>query len=153
MGTTENISRLMSKDLVELSNIYKLSQIHYNLFLHPNILEYGKIFIFLIIAFGLAFILFILSYFISDQKPDLEKISAYECGFNPFNDARQPFDIRFYIVAILFIIFDLEIVFLYPWAVNFQYMSISENGLINLFIFILIIGLIYEWNKKALEWE
>nr|AHA41630.1 NADH dehydrogenase subunit 3 [Colponema vietnamica]ATY40850.1 NADH dehydrogenase subunit 3 [Colponema vietnamica] len=131
----------------------KLSQVYSNLLVNPNLLEYNKIFIFVIISFGLAFILFGLSYLISDQRPDLEKFSAYECGFNPFNDARQPFDIRFYIVAILFIIFDLEIVFLYPWAVNFKNFSYSEQLIVNFFILILVIGLVYEWNKKALEWE
>ena len=109
------------------------------------------------IFMGLAIILaggFMLSAFIvGTQKPDIEKLTAYECGFDAFDDARKPFDVRFYLVAILFIIFDLEIAFLFPWAV-----ALSEIGLFGfwsmmVFLGILTIGFIYEWKKGALEWD
>ena len=87
------------------------------------------------------------------QKPDPEKLSAYECGFNAFDDARMKFDIRFYLVAILFIIFDLEVAFLFPWAVGFK--DISDVGFWSMMVFlgVLTIGFAYEWKKGALEWE
>jgi len=115
--------------------------------------EYIIILVFLTIAFILAIILFLLSYLIVFQKSDQEKVSAYECGFNPFEDARITFDIRFYLVAILFLIFDLEISFLFPWAIILN--DISRFGFIIMMIFLIIltIGFIYEWFKGALEWE
>ncbi len=87
------------------------------------------------------------------QQLDLEKLSSYECGFDPFEEARQKFDVKFYLVAILFLVFDLEISFLFPWAISF--FSLSEFALkpMFIFLFVLTIGFVYEWNKGALEWE
>ena len=100
-----------------------------------------------------SFILFLLSFFLVYQKMEVEKFSSYECGFNPFGDARSKFEVKFYLVGILFIIFDLEIAFLFPWAV-----AIREVGLIGfismaLFLVILTVGFIYEWKKGALDWD
>jgi NADH-quinone oxidoreductase subunit A len=115
--------------------------------------EYLPILIFLVIAIGISLIIVIASYVIAKQKPDSEKMSAYECGFEAFDDARSRFDVRFYLVAILFIIFDLEVAFLFPWAVAFG--DIGVYGFVSMVIFlaVLTIGFIYEWRKGALEWE
>lgn len=115
--------------------------------------QYLIILLFLIISLFLSFILFFLSYFLIPQKEDQEKVSAYECGFNPFDDARATFDIRFYLVAILFLIFDLEISFLFPWSLVLG--SLTFLGFLTMVFFLLIltIGFIYEWYKGALEWE
>ena len=96
---------------------------------------------------------FILSFVLASQSYDSEKLSAYECGFQPFEDSRNKFDIKFYLVAILFIIFDLEIAFLFPWAISLG--NIGGLGFISMmiFLFILTIGFIYEWKKGALDWE
>ena len=115
--------------------------------------DYLSIIIFLFIALGLSCAFVVVNYILSPKKPDPEKLSAYECGFEPFNDSRMEFDVRFYLVAILFIIFDLEIAFLFPWAI-----SLGEIGLVGFwsmmfFLGILTIGFIYEWKKGALEWE
>nr|YP_011017740.1 NADH dehydrogenase subunit 3 [Heterosiphonia pulchra]WQF69563.1 NADH dehydrogenase subunit 3 [Heterosiphonia pulchra] len=115
--------------------------------------EYSIIFIFLIVSFLLASVIFLLSYIIVFQKSDQEKISAYECGFNPFEDARITFDIRFYLVAILFLIFDLEISFLFPWSIVLNEISIFGFITMIIFLIILTVGFIYEWFKGALEWE
>ena len=115
--------------------------------------NYFPIFIFLIIALIIGAVPMILGMFVSPYKPDKEKLSSYECGFEPFQNARLKFDIRFYLVAILFIIFDLEIAFLFPWAVVIR--QLNYSGIISMIIFLLIltIGFIYEWKKGALEWE
>ena len=115
--------------------------------------DYLPIMLFLFIALGLSFGFIMLNYIFSPQNPDPEKLSAYECGFEPFNDSRMEFDVRFYLVAILFIIFDLEIAFLFPWAISLG--SIGLYGYISMliFLFILTIGFIYEWKKGALDWE
>nr|WCH57691.1 NADH dehydrogenase subunit 3 [Hypnea cryptica] len=115
--------------------------------------EYTFILIFLIASTLLSFIIFILSYLLTPQKADQEKISAYECGFNPFDDARATFDIRFYLVAILFLIFDLEISFLFPWSLVLK--NIGSFGFWSMIIFLIILtlGFVYEWYKGALEWE
>lgn len=109
------------------------------------------VFIGLSLIIGLALLIspFLLAY----KKPDTEKLSAYECGFNPFDDARMKFDVRFYLVAILFIIFDLEVAFLFPWAVSFS--DAGTFGFITMSIFLaeLTIGFIYAWKKGALEWD
>jgi NADH-quinone oxidoreductase subunit A len=115
--------------------------------------EYLPILIFLGIAIGLAGAMIIASYIVARQRPDSEKSSAYESGFEAFDDARSRFDVRFYLVSLLFIIFDLEVAFLFPWAV-----SLSDTGLFAfwsmvVFLGILTIGFIYEWKKGALEWE
>ena len=115
--------------------------------------EYLPILIFIGIAVGMAIAALAASYILARQRPNAEKISAYECGFDAFDDARGQFDVRFYLVAILFIIFDLEIAFLFPWAI-----SLSDIGLFGFwsmmgFLGILTIGFIYEWKKGALDWE
>jgi NADH-quinone oxidoreductase subunit A len=86
-------------------------------------------------------------------KPDPEKLSSYECGFEPFEDARRKFDVRFYLVAILFIIFDLEVAFLFPWAIALRDIGVFGWGSMMVFLGVLTVGFIYEWNKGALEWE
>ncbi len=115
--------------------------------------EYSLILIFLAIATLLSSIIFILSYFFVPQRADQEKISAYECGFNPFDDARATFDVRFYLVAILFLIFDLEVSFLFPWSLILGKISSFGFWIMILFLIILTIGFLYEWFKGALEWE
>ncbi len=109
------------------------------------------IFIGLSLVIGLA--LLVAPFVVAYQKPDPEKLSAYECGFNAFDDARMKFDVRFYLVAILFIIFDLEVAFLFPWAVAFK--DIGWFGFTSMMIFlgVLTVGFIYEWRKGALEWD
>ena len=117
------------------------------------LVNYYPILIFLLIAGVVASVMVGGSRLIAPSNPYPEKLSAYECGFEPFDDARRRFDVRFYLVAILFIIFDLEVAFLFPWAV-----SLSEIGLFGffsmlVFLAVLTVGFIYEWNKGALEWE
>jgi NADH-quinone oxidoreductase subunit A len=114
---------------------------------------YLPILVFLLLAAGLAGACIVGSLLVAPRLPDKEKLSAYECGFEPFDDARRKFDIRFYLVAILFIIFDLEVAFLFPWAI-----SLNETGVLGLlsmlmFLGVLTIGFVYEWRKGALEWQ
>jgi NADH-quinone oxidoreductase subunit A len=116
-------------------------------------IEYAPILIFIIISTLLSSIIFGLSYVVASQNPDYEKLSAYECGFDPFDDSRGKFDIRFYLVCILFIIFDLEISFLFPWALTLNKITLFGFWSMVLFLIILTIGFIYEWKKGALEWE
>ncbi len=115
--------------------------------------EYLPILIFLGIAIAMSVVMVAASYIVARQRPDSEKDSAYECGFEAFDDARGKFDVRFYLVAILFIIFDLEVAFLFPWAVALS--EIGEFGFWSMVVFlgILTIGFVYEWRKGALEWE
>ena len=115
--------------------------------------DYFPIALFLFIALILSIGFIVLNFLFSPKKPDPEKLSAYECGFEPFNDSRMEFDVRFYLVAILFIIFDLEIAFLFPWAISLG--QIGFLGFISMMIFlgILTVGFIYEWKKGALDWE
>ena len=115
--------------------------------------NYLTIIIFLAIALILSLGFLILNFAFSPKNPDPEKLSAYECGFEPFNDSRMEFDIRFYLVAILFIIFDLEIAFLFPWAITLGNIGIFGFFSMMLFLFILTVGFIYEWRKGALDWE
>ena len=115
--------------------------------------NYLTIIIFLAIALILSLGFLILNLAFSPKNPDPEKLSAYECGFEPFNDSRMEFDIRFYLVAILFIIFDLEIAFLFPWAITLGNIGLFGFFSMMLFLFILTIGFIYEWKKGALDWE
>ena len=117
------------------------------------LIQYLPILIFLGIAIGLASVIVLASLIIARQKPDSEKLSAYECGFEPFEDARIKFDVRFYLVAILFIIFDLEVAFLFPWAVSLGDIGIFGFWSMVVFLGILTIGFVYEWKKGALEWE
>lgn len=115
--------------------------------------NYLPILIFLGIAAGIGVILLILGFLLGSGDKDQEKLSAYECGFEPFEDSRIKFDVRYYLVAILFIIFDLEIAFLFPWAVSLD--LIGGFGLVAMAIFlaVLVVGFIYEWKKGALEWD
>jgi NADH-quinone oxidoreductase subunit A len=117
------------------------------------LLEYLPILIFLIIAGGLALVILVASLVLARQNPDSEKLSPYECGFEAFADARAKFDVRFYLVAILFIIFDLEVAFLFPWAVSLAHIGLFGFLSMIVFLAVLTIGFIYEWRKGALEWE
>src|SRR6185312_15938576 len=114
--------------------------------------EYLPILIFIVVAAGLSGIMVIASLVLARQNPDPEKLSPYECGFEAFDDARRQFDVRFYLVSILFIIFDLEVAFLFPWAVVLG--DIGWFGFLSMmgFLAVLTIGFIYEWNKGAVEW-
>lgn len=114
---------------------------------------YLPILIFMIIGLGIGVVPLLMGYLIGPRRPDPAKDAPYECGFEAFEDARMPFDVRYYLVAILFIIFDLEIAFLFPWAVSLS--SIGTAGVVamGLFLAILIVGFAYEWRKGALEWE
>ena len=117
------------------------------------LLEYLPILIFLAIAIVMAIAIVAASYILGPQKPDVEKVSAYECGFEAFDDARSKFDVRFYLVAILFIIFDLEVAFLFPWAISLGDIGMLGFWSMMIFLGILTVGFIYEWKKGALEWE
>jgi NADH-quinone oxidoreductase subunit A len=117
------------------------------------LLEYLPILFFLAIAIGLSLVIVAASYLVAKQRPDSEKASSYECGFEAFDDARSKFDVRFYLVAILFIIFDLEVAFLFPWAVALGDIGVFGFWSMVVFLAILTIGFIYEWKKGALEWE
>ena len=115
--------------------------------------NYLTIIIFLAIALMLSLGFLILNFAFSPKNPDPEKLSAYECGFEPFQDSRMEFDVRFYLVAILFIIFDLEIAFLFPWAISLGNIGLLGFISMMIFLFILTVGFIYEWKKGALDWE
>ncbi len=115
--------------------------------------EYMPILILLAVAVGLGIVLILAAAIIAVRNPDPEKVSTYECGFNAFDDSRMKFDVRFYLVSILFIIFDLEIAFLFPWAVAFGEMSMVAFWSMMVFLAVLTIGFAYEWKKGALEWE
>jgi len=117
------------------------------------LLEYLPILIFMAIAVGLSLVMAIGSMLIARQRPDAEKLSAYECGFEAFEDARIKFDVRFYLVAILFIIFDLEVAFLFPWAISLGQIGVFGFWSMMVFLGVLTVGFIYEWRKGALEWE
>ena len=117
------------------------------------LMEYLPILIFLGVAIGLGLVLILAAAVVAYRAPDPEKLSAYECGFNAFDDARMKFDVRFYLVSILFIIFDLEIAFLFPWAVAFGDISMTAFWSMVIFLFVLTVGFAYEWKKGALEWE
>ncbi len=115
--------------------------------------EYIPVLIFLAIAAGIGVVLLALGFLIGRGGKDAEKLSPYECGFEAFDDSRMKFDVRYYLVAILFIIFDLEIAFLFPWAVSLD--AVGTFGLVAMAIFlaVLVVGFIYEWKKGALEWD
>ena len=117
------------------------------------LLDYLPILIFLGIAVGMTIMILVASFLVARQRPDTEKLSPYECGFEPFEDTRGRFDVRFYLVAILFIIFDLEVAFLFPWAVSLGNIGMFGFWSMMFFLAILTIGFIYEWRKGALEWE
>jgi NADH-quinone oxidoreductase subunit A len=115
--------------------------------------EYFPILVFLAIAGGVAMAMIAASFLLARQRPDSEKLSPYECGFAPFEDARVRFDVRYYLVAILFIIFDLEVAFLFPWAVSLGDIGVFGFWSMVVFLGVLTVGFAYEWKKGALEWE
>ena len=115
--------------------------------------NYFSIILFLLIALVASFAFIFVNFLFSPKNPDPEKLSAYECGFEPFQDSRMEFDVRFYLVAILFIIFDLEIAFLFPWAISLGNIGILGFCSMMIFLFILTVGFVYEWKKGALDWE
>lgn len=115
--------------------------------------NYLPLILFLIISTILGLLMVGAGYFLGSHRPNDEKLSPYECGFEPFEDARMKFDVRYYLVAILFIVFDLEIAFLFPWAIVLRDLSTLGYITMCIFIAILVVGFIYEWKKGALEWE
>ena len=115
--------------------------------------DYLSIIIFLFVSLGLSIGFIILNFLLSPKKPDSEKLSAYECGFEAFGDSRMEFDVRFYLVAILFIIFDLEIAFLFPWAITLNNTGLFGFCSMMVFLSVLTVGFVYEWKKGALDWE
>ena len=115
--------------------------------------SYLPLVVFVGVAGVIGLALLIAPFLVAFQQPDPEKLSAYECGFNAFDDARMKFDVRFYLVAILFIIFDLEVAFLFPWAVALGDIGLFGFWSMMLFLAVLTVGFIYEWRKGALEWE
>jgi NADH-quinone oxidoreductase subunit A len=117
------------------------------------LLDYLPLVIFIAVAAGISLALLIVPFIVAYKQPDPEKLSAYECGFNAFDDARMKFDVRFYLVAILFIIFDLEVTFLFPWAVAFGDLGVYGFWSMMVFLGVLTVGFIYEWRKGALEWD
>ncbi|WP_045389793.1 NADH-quinone oxidoreductase subunit A [Falsirhodobacter sp. alg1] len=114
--------------------------------------DYFPLIVFLVITVALGLVLVLAAVILAVRNPDPEKVSAYECGFNAFDDARMKFDVRFYLVSILFIIFDLEVAFLFPWAVALGGISMVAFWSMLAFLAVLTIGFIYEWKKGALEW-
>ena len=117
------------------------------------LMDYLPVVIFIGVALVIGLALLVSPFIVAYQNPDPEKLSAYECGFPAFDDARMTFDVRFYLVAILFIIFDLEVAFLFPWAVTFG--SLGDLGFWSMMMFlgVLTVGFVYEWRKGALEWD
>ena len=115
--------------------------------------DYLPIILFLIIALGLSGAFIAINFILYPKHPDPEKLSAYECGFEAFGDSRMQFDVRFYLVAILFIIFDLEVAFLFPWAISLGNIGALGFWSMMIFLIILTIGFVYEWKKGALDWE
>jgi NADH-quinone oxidoreductase subunit A len=117
------------------------------------LLDYLPLVVFVAVSLVIGLVLLIAPFIVAYKQPDPEKLSAYECGFNAFDDARMKFDVRFYLVAILFIIFDLEVTFLFPWAVVFREIGLFGFWTMMAFLAVLTIGFIYEWKKGALEWD
>ena len=115
--------------------------------------EYLPILLFLFVSTGLGIVLLVMGWILGPRRPDAEKLSPYECGFEAFEDARMQFDVRYYLIAIQFIIFDLEIAFVFPWAVNFRNLGIVGLTEMGIFIGLLVLGFVYVWKKGALEWE
>jgi NADH-quinone oxidoreductase subunit A len=117
------------------------------------LMDYLPILIFIGVAGGISLVFLVVPFLIAPNKPDPEKLSAYECGFNAFGDARMKFDVRFYLVSLLFIIFDLEVAFLFPWAITLGKIGVFGFWSMMVFLAVLTVGFIYEWRKGALEWE
>ena len=117
------------------------------------LLDYLPLVVFIAVALGIGLARLVAPFIVAYKQPDPEKLSAYECGFNAFDDARMKFDVRFYLVAILFIIFDLEVSFMFPWAVAFGQLGVYGFWSMMVFLGVLTVGFIYEWKKGALEWD
>ncbi len=117
------------------------------------LVDYLPLVVFIGLSLVIGIALLVIPFLVAYAKPDAEKLSAYECGFNAFDDARMKFDVRFYLVSILFIIFDLEVAFLFPWAVAFKSVGLLGFWSMMLFLGVLTIGFVYEWKKGALEWD
>ncbi|MBC8050310.1 MAG: NADH-quinone oxidoreductase subunit A [Hyphomicrobiales bacterium] len=117
------------------------------------LMDYLPLVIFFAVALVIGLALTVAPFIIAPNNPDPEKVSAYECGFPAFDDARMKFDVRFYLVSILFIIFDLEVAFLFPWAVSFKEAGLAGFWAMMIFLGVLTVGFIYEWKKGALEWD
>lgn len=115
--------------------------------------DYLPVVIFIAVALVISIALLVSPFLLAFSRPDPEKMSAYECGFNAFDDARMTFDVRFYLVSILFIIFDLEVAFLFPWAITFGELGSFGFWSMMVFLGVLTVGFVYEWNKGALEWD
>ena len=115
--------------------------------------EYLPTLLFLIVATGIGIALILIGNLLGPKRPSAEKLSPYECGFAPFEDARMQFDVRYYLVAILFIVFDLEIAFIFPWALVFRELGVFGLIEMGVFLALLVIGFVYVWKKGALEWE
>ena len=115
--------------------------------------NYLPLVVFVAVAGLIGLVLLIAPFVVAFQQPDPEKLSAYECGFNAFDDARMKFDVRFYLVSLLFIIFDLEVAFLFPWALAFKAIGAAGFWAVMMFLGVLTIGFVYEWRKGALEWD
>ena len=145
METVHNLDLKGQKNthLSKLDYLYKHAQM-----LFDFLRDYATILIFLFISIGLGFAFIVVNFLFSPSNPDPEKLSAYECGFEAFDDARMKFDVRFYLVAILFIIFDLEVAFLFPWAVSLGNIGLLGFWSMMFFLFILTVGFIYEWKKR-----
>ena len=117
------------------------------------LLDYLPLVVFIAVALVIGLALLVVPFIVAFSAPDPEKLSAYECGFNAFDDARMKFDVRFYLVSILFIIFDLEVAFLFPWAISLKEVGVFGFWSMMIFLGVLTIGFIYEWRKGALEWD
>ena len=117
------------------------------------LMDYLPLAVFIAVALVICVVLLVAPFLVAYKRPDPEKLSAYECGFNAFDDARMKFDVRFYLVAILFIIFDLEVAFLFPWAITLGTTGVFAFWSMMSFLGVLTVGFIYEWKKGALEWE
>jgi NADH-quinone oxidoreductase subunit A len=117
------------------------------------LMDYLPLAIFIAVALGISLVILVVPFLVAYKRPDSEKLSAYECGFEAFSDARRKFDVRYYLVAILFIIFDLEVAFLFPWAVSLGDIGMFGFWSMVVFLGVLTVGFAYEWRKGALEWE
>ncbi len=117
------------------------------------LVEYFPVLLFLIVATGIGIALLVIGNVLGPKKPTAEKLAPYECGFEAFEDARMKFDVRYYLIAILFIIFDLEIAFVVPWAIVFDELGVFGLAEMGMFVGLLVLGFVYVWKKGALEWE
>ena len=139
---------------INFSSIDNFKVFFFNVFTESLLYsEYVTILIFLVFSIILSFIIIILSYLLAIQNPETEKLSPYECGFEPYEDARNTFEVKFYLIAILFIVFDIETMFLLPWSVSLSQLSILGFWSMIDFIIELVIGFIYVWYIGALEWD